>query len=306
MSKWVLVNELHSPARKHFLRRKYKQIGILDTYQIDLIDIQPYAKENAGNKYILIAIDVFTKFCYAIPLKSKSGIDTTEGMKKIFLKHNKQPKKIQSDNGTEFYNKYFKKLLSDYNIHLYSTYSDKKASIVERVIRTIKTNLWKLFSFRGTYKYIDILDSVIDTYNNTIHRTIKMKPSDVNTDNEKLLLDTVYNYKYSKTEKQKFFVNDFCRISKYKAQFQKSYKTNWSFEIFQIIMVKNCRPIQYVLRDYEDNIIQGGFYQFELLKVADPSVYLVKKIIKRKKNKLLVEFLGFKKHEWIDDTDIVE
>lgn len=305
MSKWTLVKELHSPVRNNFLRRKYKQIGILDTYQIDLIDIQSYARENGGNKYILVAIDVFTKICYAVPLKSKSGKDTTEGMKKIFSIDNKYPKKIHSDKGTEFYNKYFKKLLSDHKIHLYSTFSDKKASIVERVIRTIKTNLWKLFSFRGNYKYIDILNQVISTYNNTIHRTIKMKPSDVNSSNEKLLLDTVYNYKYSNKEKQKFHIGNYVRISKNRQIFYKAYQTNWSFEIFQIVRVQNTFPITYILRDYENNIIMGGFYQFELLAVSDPQMYLVKKIIKRKKNKLLVEFLGFKKHEWINDCDMI-
>lgn len=257
MSKWTLVKELHAPVRKHFLCRKYKMVSRFHTFQIDLIDIQQFSKENSGNKYILVAIDVFSKYCYTIPLKSKNSKDSTSGMKAILLKLDRYPMRIHCDKGTEFYNKPFKKLLSDYNIHLYSTYSDKKASICERVIRTIKTNLWKMFSFRGNYCYTDILQEITEKYNNTVHRTIKMKPSEVNSSNEKQLLNTVYNYKFTKKEKQKFYVNDFVRISKFKTIFEKGYLTNWSYEIFQIARVQDTKPLTYILRDYDG--VNGGF-----------------------------------------------
>lgn len=304
MSKQILVNELHKPVRRNFVRRKFRQIGILDTYQLDLIDIQGYADENDGNKYILVAIDVFTKFCYAIPLKSKTAQNTANGMNAIFLKHHKYPNNCLTDEGMEFNGRPFKKLMTDHDIHLYTTYSGLKASICERMIRTLKTNLWKLFSFNGNHKYIDILDDVVEKYNNTKHRTIKMKPIDVDYSNEKHLLDTVYNYKYNNKEKQRFFVNDHVRISKYKALFTKGYLSNWTYEIFQILSVQKTVPITYLLKDYEGQRISGGFYQFELQKVANPDVYLVKKIIKRKKNKILVEFLGFIKPEWINKADL--
>lgn len=305
MSKLALVNELHAPVRRNFQRRKYKQVGILDTYEIDLIDIQPYAKENKNNKYILIAIDIFSKFLYAMPMKSKNAEDTTSAMKKIFDKHKKWPKHIHSDNGREFYNSKFKALMAKHNIHLYSSFSGLKAAIAERVIRTIKTRLWKQFSYRGTYKYIDILDDIVDDYNKTIHRTIKMAPIKVNKKNEQMLLDTVYDYNILDKQKQKFKINDYVRISKYKGIFEKGYTNNWSFEIFQILKVQNTIPITYLLQDYNKEHIAGGFYQYELHSVANPDVYLIKKILKRKKNKVLVEWLGFKDNEWIDSKNII-
>lgn len=169
MSKLQVVREIHAPARRNFLRRHYKQIGLLDTYEVDLIDIQNYAKENDNHKYILIAIDIFSKFMYARPLKTKTALNTANAMRDIFVKSQKWPKRIHSDRGSEFYGSQFKKLLSEYKIGLYSTFSGQKACMAERLIKTVKERLWKHFSFSGSYRYLDVLPIIVDEYNNTVH-----------------------------------------------------------------------------------------------------------------------------------------
>lgn len=167
MSKLQVVNEIHRYARKNFQRRKFTMYGIGDTLQADLIEMQPYKRENRGHRYILIAIDVFSKMAYAEPLMDKTGTETTKAMDRIIRKVDRRIGNLQTDDGKEFYNSTMKRLLEKYNINHYSTFSYMKASIVERLIRTIKHRLYMEFSLHGSYKWLEILPQVIDSYNDT-------------------------------------------------------------------------------------------------------------------------------------------
>lgn len=168
MTKKQIVKEIHRYARKNFERRKYTMRGIANTLQADLIDMQPFKKNNRGYRYILIVIDVFTKYAYAEPLKDKTAKSTTEAMEKILKNVGERIRNLQTDDGKEFFNSTMKRLLTQYgDINHYSTYSVKKASIVERLIRTIKRKLYMQFSLNGSNKWYTILPKVIHTYNNT-------------------------------------------------------------------------------------------------------------------------------------------
>lgn len=185
-NKLQVVNELHRGARRNYEyeRRKTIMTGINDTYQIDLVEMIPYAKQNQNYKYILTVIDIFSKFAWAIPLKSKKSGDVFDAMTQI-LDAGHVPKNVLSDLGKEFYNSEFKKLMNRYKINHYSTFSSMKAAIVERFNRTLKNKMWKELHMRGSYKWIDILSNLLKEYNGTRHSTIKMKPKDVNASNEK-------------------------------------------------------------------------------------------------------------------------
>jgi hypothetical protein len=134
MSKQILVDELHRQARKKFKRRHVIMKGIDDTWQIDLVEMIPYAKYNKGFKYLLTVIDIFSKKAYAMPIKSKKGVEVSSSMEKVFKESKSHPKNIHCDMGREFYNKDFKKLMEKYEINLYSTYTDMKAQICERLV----------------------------------------------------------------------------------------------------------------------------------------------------------------------------
>jgi len=223
----VIANELHKPARKTFTRRKVVVKGFDNHWQCDLIDMQKYSKYNKGYKYILTVIDVFSKFAWMKPLKNKTGKEITSAMKHI-LDQGRVPKLLQSDLGTEFYNAEFKKLMDKHNIKHYSTYSNLKASVVERFNRTLKNIMWKRFTVNGSYNWFDIINELITFYNTKKHSTIKMKPVDVSKQNEKELLQTVYAYKKPKLmRKNKFEIDDHVRISKYKGAFEKGYTPNF-------------------------------------------------------------------------------
>lgn len=309
MSKVDLVNELHRGARKNFIRRTTVMRGINDTLQADLVEMIPYISKNRNMKYILTAINVFSKKAYARPLKNKSGPEVTKAMKSILDSLNHPIKNIHVERGKEFYNEPMKKMLHQQKINLYSTFSIMKAAIVERFNRTLKNKMWRLFSLRGSYKWLDILPKLIAEYNNTKHRTIKMKPNEVNERNEQHILDSVYNRKLivPAKSKPKFKIGDLVRLSKYKHLFEKGYTPNWTMEVFRITKVQRTFPFTYLIQDLKGEDVKGCIYEQELQSTKYPDLYLVEKIIRRKGNKVLVKWLGFDSSEnsWIHKNDMM-
>lgn len=311
MSKTQIVDEIHKQARRNFIRRSVILKSIDDLWQADLIDIQNLCKYNKNFRYILVIIDCFSKFSWTVPLKSKSKSEIINAFDCLF-NAGRKPKNLQTDQGTEFYNRDFKCLMLKYNINHYSTYSVKKASIVERVIRTLKNKLYKYFNIVGNYKWIGKpLDTVTDDYNNTVHSTTKFKPIKVNTLNEGHVrnnINKIQRANNSNSKKNKFHLGDFVRISKYKGTFQKGYTPNWSTEIFKIININDERqPAVYYLEDQHKQPILGAFYQEELLKTKYPDIYLIEKVLKKKGDRLFVKWLGLNKNEnsWIHKSKLV-
>ena len=302
--KTTIADELHAPAKRNFPRRKVIMRGIDETWQADLVDMQKYSGFNKSYKYILTIIDNLSKCAWAIPLQSKTGVELMMVFKNLFKK-GRIPKNLHVDQGTEFYNANVKKLLEAHNVHLYSTFSEKKASSCKKFNRSLKTNMWKLFSINGNYKWFDILDNLVSTYNNRVHRSIRMKPVDVSHDDEERLVKMLNTSKLS-CKRPKFELGDHVRLSKYKGIFEKGYPPNWGTEIFTIVKVQKTKPVTYKLKDYQDQHLDGAFYEFELIKVKYHDVYLVEKIVKRKGNKVYVKWLGFDSthNKWEDKNNI--
>lgn len=303
--KEAVVNELHKPARVHYPRRRTLLKGIDDLWQADLIEMIPYTRQNNGNKYILAVIDCFSKFAWVEPVKLKSAQDVTKAMQKIINLSGRVPHNIQTDNGKEFYNAIFKKLMQKYNINHYSTFSKIKSSIIERFNRTFKSMMYRMFSLNGNYNYTKHLAELISLYNNKVHRTIGMKPSEVNAENAPSLLAEVYSSKSKRKDRQHFNEGDYVRISKSKTVFTKGYTPNWSTELFKIKSVQKTIPYTYLLEDLNGQPIRGAFYKPELQRTDLKNVYLVEKILKRKNNKLYVKWLGFQTPSWINKKDLL-
>lgn len=310
MSKEQVVSELHYPARKNFKRRRFEMRGINDTFQIDLVEMIPFASENKGYKYLLMVIDTFSKYAWIKKLKNKTGKEVTKAMEEILNDNpDRCPANIQSDLGKEFYNSHFQELMKRYHINHYSTFTKLKASIVERFNRTFLNKLWRQFSLQGKHKWLSHFESIVQVYNKTIHRTIKMRPIDVTKHNQHRLMQTVYGLKpVLKTNKSsKFQINDYVRISKFKTTFEKGYTPNWTTEIFKITKILPTFPITYRLHDLNNTEIKGCFYEQELQKTQNKDIYLVEKIIKKKGDKLFVKWLGFSDEEnsWINSRDLI-
>ena len=147
----------------------------------DLADMQSLNKYNKGTKHLLCAIDLFSKYAWVIPLKDKKGTSIVNTFQKIISKERKLSK-IWVDQGSESYNQSFKDFLKINNIEKYSTFNEEKSVVAERFIRTLKKKLFEHMIAISKNVYFDVLDDIVDKYNNAIHRTIKMKPIDVTND----------------------------------------------------------------------------------------------------------------------------
>lgn len=310
-----IAEEIHRLSRINYLRRETKILGLRDMFQADLIEMQPYQNVNRGFRYILAVIDSFSKYLWLEPVKQKTAQNVSKAMQKILDSNEradlKPPRLLCTDFGKEFENSEFKKLMEKYNVHMYHVFSNKKASIVERVIRSVKSLLYRKFSEKGNYKWLDLLPEVLDEYNSRIHRTIGIAPKDVSLNEEKLLLQRIKqkNQRKIKNEKAKFKINDTVRISGQRSAFEKGYLPKWSTELFTIFKIRYTTPITYEIKDMKGEHIKGIFYKEELQKTQFKDVYLVEKVLKKSKDgkKLFVSWLGFPREEasWILKTDLV-
>ena len=255
----ILAEELHKPVIKEFNKRKVYSQFKDNIWGVDLADMQSLSRKNKGIKYLLCAIDLYSKYAFVIPLKDKKGISIVNAFNKITKQSNRKPNKIWVDQGGEFYNRVFKKWLSDKDIIVYSTYNEGKSVVAERFIRTLKNKLYKHMTATGKNVYYDVLDDVVNEYNNTKHNTIKMKPKDVG-DNKR-----VYIYEHNEKD-SRFKVGDRVRISKFKNIFAKGYTSNCSTEIFIVNKINDPVPYTYNLKDLNGEEIIGSFYDRELQK----------------------------------------
>ena len=150
--------------------------------------------------------------------------------------------------------------------------------------------------------YFDVLDDIVNKYNNTVHRTIKTKPIDVE-DNTYIDSRELHSKKYFNKNDPKFKVGDHVRISKYKNIFAKGYTPNWS-EVFVVNKIKNAVPWTYVINDLIDEKITGSFYEKKLQK-TNWQKFRIEKVLKRKGDKLYVKWKGYDHsfNSWIDKKD---
>ena len=228
--------------------RNEKFIRHLETKFGVLIQLSKY---NKGIKYLLCAIDIFGKYTWVVPLKDKRRITIVNAFQKI-ISERRKPNKTWVNQGGEFYKKSFKRFLKIINIEMYSTYIEGKSVVAEIFIRTLKNKIFKYVTAVSKKVYFDVLDDIVNKYNNTVHRTIKMKPIDVTSDSY-----AEYN-EDSNVTKPKFKVGDHVRISKYKNIFAKGYTQNWSEEVFVVIKIKNTVPWTYVISDLNGEPITGS------------------------------------------------
>ena len=169
---------------------------------------------------------------------------------------------------------------------MYSTYNEGKSVVAERFIRTLKNKIFKRMTAISKNVFFDVLDDVVNKYNNTVQRTIKMKTFDVTG----VLMSNIMKLQIKKKLNLKL-VTKLVRISKYKNIFAKGYTPNWSEEVFVIRKIKNTIPWTYIISDLNDEEITGNFYEKELRK-TNQKEFRIEKVLKRKGDKLYVKCKG--------------
>ena len=183
---------------------------------------------NKGHIYILTLIDVFSKYGFIVPLKIKTGKGVVQAFRKLVL--NGHLSRLWTDKGNVFYNEQLKAVLAANNVMLYSTGNEETSSVVEWWNRTMKNIMWKYFIANNRQKYIDVVPSIVEKYNNTYHRSIKLTPSDARNPAS---YQHVHNALYAKVNARKdtsskFHVGDNVRITRKKGTFEKGITPNWT------------------------------------------------------------------------------
>ena len=261
-----LADELHKPITRNFQKRSVVSNGIDDIWAADLVEMQKFSKWNKGIKYLLMVIDVFSKYGWISGLKDKKTETVSKGFEDIF-KSKRKPKMLWTDKGSEFISKHFKDFLKREGITLYHTENEEKSSVVERWNKTMKNRMWKMFTVNNNTVYFDKIDKLVNDYNNSRHSSVKMTPVEANKKkNESKVWSNLYgDLIYTKPDKPKFAIGDHVRISKYKRQvFDKGYTPNWTEEIFVIDKVLPTKPVTYSIVDLMGESIKGSFYEQEL------------------------------------------
>ena len=278
--------------------------GIDKIWAADLADMRALSKENEGFNFLLLVIDTFSKYGWIVPLKDKKGETIVKALKEIFKESGRRPDKLWTDKGREFFNKDVRDL-----VYLYATENEEKSSIAERWIRTMKEKMFKYFTDNNTYNYIDALPELVEDYNNTVHSSTKLTPTDASKEeNELKVWRNLYPDRYKTSRlNPKFSVGDEVRITKKKKVFEKGYTTRWTEEIFTIKEIRETNPITYKLEDLQGEEIKGTFYEPELQK-TEQQIYRIEKIIKKEKGRSFVKWKGYsdKFNSWVDNKDLID
>ncbi len=271
---------------------------------MDLVDMGKYKNQNKGYYWILTAVEILSRYAFTIPVYRKDTKNMTkEEFKERFGKY---PNVAQFDEGKEFYNVGVRDLFTKNNIEYFSRNSERKAAIVERFNHTLKTSMWKYFYSKGPHTWIDVLDDLTDNYNHSKHRTIMMKPADVNKSNKDQVWITLYGYIQGDFPIPKFKVDDTIRVSKYKNIFDKGYESNFTEEIFKIAKVFRGDPNMYELSMWMMSQLLVNSMKKNYQPLTRHDVYRVEKILRRRKGQALVKWAGYdSKHNlWIPIKDI--
>jgi hypothetical protein len=334
ISKWLKGNATYTfnrIAHRKFKRNSVTVEGVDSMWDADLIDLSIYKSKNSNYCYILLMIDIFTRYVYLRPLKTKNGVDVIEAMSNIFAE-GRQPEVLRTDKGREFSNVRVDKFYEDFNIHHYVTFNETQANYAERCIKTIKTKIYRYMKQHNVHKYIDIIENISVGYNNSIHRSLGRTPKSVNKGNEdevrvdQYLLKKGQTLKIKKTvsvksenakgdkkkRKRQIFtykLGDVVRISLIKGKFDREYYQKWSTETFKVVerRVREKIPV-YRISDWMDDEVEGTFYGKEMQKVTvkEDEEHIVEKVIKKKGRNSLVKWRGWPKkfNSWIPSKDV--
>ena len=276
--------------------------------------MQEWQKDNKGYRYILNVIDCFSKYAWSVPLKDKKGQTVLNAFKSTVSTSGRKPVYIWVDEGKEFYNKDMTSWLKDENITRYSTHGEHKSEIAERFNRTLKERMCHRFTAENTRNWVEMLDDLVSKYNNRYHETIKMRPIDASKkENESEVWGNLFRDPERDDEQakksHKFKIGDTVRISRIKGIFEHVFLPNWSEQIYRIHKINKSTPVTYILKDLQDEIIEGGFYNEELQKTSQ-EVYRIEEVLRKKKidgiEHALIKWIGYshKFDEWLPVSKI--
>jgi transposase InsO family protein len=235
---------LHRRVVSKFPRRSTIVRGLGVQLQADLMDVRSHREDNDNITFLLVAIDVFSRKLYVRPIASKSGVDVVKELDHILDKAGGRIRQLQTDKGKEFFNKHVAKMLERRGIKHYSSENETiKASLVERVNRTLRDRIHRHLTATNKKHYLDVLAGLVRSYNRTVNRAIGMAPNRVSYSNQEMVWNRLHSPSVKTLRKRLrkrtplFSSGDHVRISKARSTFERGYTANWMREIFVIANV---------------------------------------------------------------------
>ena len=320
VSKWLQATDsytLHRSVKRRFPRQKFLTSGRNYQWQADLADMTQLSKWNDNVRYLLCVIDTFSRKLYIRPVLTKNGQDVARQFQNILNATDSKVHELITDRGKEFYNTQFNHVLKLNNIKHFSTFSQEiKAGMIERAIKTIKSQICRFITHSNHQRYVDKLDDFVHSYNSSVHSALGMSPYEAQQpEHSEELWQKQYTPDPPITQSKKnsaLIKGDRVRLSKYATTFHRGFLPNWSDEIFVITEVRQTIPITYIVEDENGEQIQGTFYKEELQRVLiKDNVYKIEKVIGQKKVngkiKLLVRWKGYGPEfdSYIDKKDLI-
>ena len=264
----IFINEIYSKGpKRNYATNKTDVYHIDDTWSLDILDLKDYGPENnRGYRYVLVTIDNFSKFGWTVPLENKNAQTIKDSFENILISSKRKPNLIESDRGKEFYNNIFQDFLIKNNIKLYSRNSSYGAVFVERFIRSKRDLLEKPVFEKRDGKWIDILPTITKQYNNKVHSSTKLTPTQASLKkNERFVYKNLID-KRNKI-KPKFQINDLVRTADLRDKhFLKSDTSNWSYKLYKITEIVKDTVLAYKINNLPER------YNESLLKKTELSL----------------------------------
>jgi Integrase core domain len=298
---------LHKPVRKRFRRNVILVHSADEQFQADLADVSMLSRWNNGVNFLLTCIDVFSKYAWVVPMRNKTAETTRAAFETIFRE--RKPQQLMTDSGREFENHIIYQYMQQQGVkHFFAWNPDIKASIAERFNRTLKGRVWKYLTYKQSHRYIDVLQDIVHSYNNTYHRSIKMTPTEASDPaNTKQVWQNLYGKRVRHIPPSrirfKYKLGDYVRISEERDVFRKGYKQGWSREVYRIVKCSPRDPVVYKLEDLGGEPVIGSFYEPELQKVPKPSEQEIQEALRNRRNnkrgiEYFVKFKGYPDYKY--------
>ena len=269
VKKWISNERPYYLSKKvyKFPRRKVLVRGVQHQYQADLMDFVSIKNHNYGFRYVLTVIDCFSRKAFAIPLRNKKGFLVARGLKKAFDSLG-VPKKLQTDQGTEFFNKEVKELLDENKIIHFFTRQELKAQMVERFNRTLREKISKHIFASKNLRFYDDIEKFVESYNNSVHSSLKrFTPNQVNKLNEDEVRKILYGDYLKKKKIHKYKIGDKVRAIIKRPFFKKMDKQFHDKEFVVTDRVKSFPPTYQIKRADNNTAVKGVFYEKQLQKI---------------------------------------
>ncbi len=304
---------LHKPVIRKFKRRPTIVSGLGEQVQADLMDVGKSAEANNGIKFLLVVIDVFSKKVWVEPLKRKTGSEVANGLHNILRETSYRF--LQTDKGREFYNPQVSIMLERLGVHHFSSENENiKASVVERVNKTLRGKIQRLMTHTNSDRYIDALPKLVNGYNATRHTATGVAPNDVDYENQEDIWLRMYEKDGAslRRPRPKLDVGDNVRLANAARSFERGYEQRWTEEIFVVSRVwSSGNPPLYSVTDQSGESLAGRFYESELQKVRMPDAFRVEKVLRRRgvgsNARLFVKWFGYPDtfNSWVNADQVI-